>query len=140
MDALPDDEVRGRPSLCAFHAWALLLSGRPLQAAGTIIRLSTRFDAIPFFGKIDLMRIPEDWIGKQITFQLTGWIKGRQLLNFIRHGNLGRIKAGRIFLPNRHRNGGFGAAIHAGQEAWETVYGTELAHLEEVKRRLEREE
>jgi len=31
-DALPDELVRARPTLCVFHAWALLLAGRPLDA------------------------------------------------------------------------------------------------------------
>jgi LuxR family maltose regulon positive regulatory protein len=32
VEALPDELVRVRPSLCVFHAWVLLLSGRPLAA------------------------------------------------------------------------------------------------------------
>ena len=32
MEALPDDLVRARPSLCVLYAWVLLLSGRPLEA------------------------------------------------------------------------------------------------------------
>ncbi len=31
VDALPDDLVRVRPSLCLFHAWALLLGGHPMD-------------------------------------------------------------------------------------------------------------
>jgi len=31
VDHLPDEKVRARPSLCAYHAWALLLSGRPWE-------------------------------------------------------------------------------------------------------------
>jgi LuxR family maltose regulon positive regulatory protein len=31
VDALPDELVRARPTLCLFHAWALLLGGRPLE-------------------------------------------------------------------------------------------------------------
>lgn len=31
LDALPDELVRQRPSLCMFHAWMLLLTGRPLE-------------------------------------------------------------------------------------------------------------
>ncbi|OQY18768.1 MAG: hypothetical protein B6I34_10295 [Anaerolineaceae bacterium 4572_32.1] len=30
VDALPDELVRARPTLCLFHAWALLLGGRPI--------------------------------------------------------------------------------------------------------------
>ena len=32
VEALPDDLVRARPSLCVYHAWALFLIGGPLQA------------------------------------------------------------------------------------------------------------
>jgi len=32
VEALPDELVRARPSLCLFHAWALLLSGSSLDA------------------------------------------------------------------------------------------------------------
>jgi LuxR family maltose regulon positive regulatory protein len=32
VEALPDEQVRAHPSLCFFHAWALLLTGRPLEA------------------------------------------------------------------------------------------------------------
>jgi LuxR family transcriptional regulator, maltose regulon positive regulatory protein len=31
VDALPDELVRARPTLCLFHAWALLLGGRPIE-------------------------------------------------------------------------------------------------------------
>jgi LuxR family maltose regulon positive regulatory protein len=31
VEALPGAQVRARPSLCVYHAWALLFSGRPLQ-------------------------------------------------------------------------------------------------------------
>jgi LuxR family maltose regulon positive regulatory protein len=31
IEALPDELVRARPALCIFHAWALLLVGRPLD-------------------------------------------------------------------------------------------------------------
>jgi len=31
VEALPDEMVRIRPSLCIYHAWALLLAGRPLE-------------------------------------------------------------------------------------------------------------
>lgn len=31
VESLPDEMVRVRPSLCIYHAWALLLAGRPLQ-------------------------------------------------------------------------------------------------------------
>jgi len=32
VETLPDDSMRARPSLCLYHAWALLLSNRPLDA------------------------------------------------------------------------------------------------------------
>jgi LuxR family maltose regulon positive regulatory protein len=32
MDRLPEEQVRLRPSLCIYHAWALLLTGGPLEA------------------------------------------------------------------------------------------------------------
>ncbi len=32
VEKLPDDWVRARPSLCFFHAWALMMSGRSLDA------------------------------------------------------------------------------------------------------------
>jgi LuxR family maltose regulon positive regulatory protein len=33
VEALPDDVARARPLLCVYHAWALVLSGHPLDAA-----------------------------------------------------------------------------------------------------------
>jgi LuxR family maltose regulon positive regulatory protein len=33
VEALPNDVVRARPLLCVYHAWALVLSGHPLDAA-----------------------------------------------------------------------------------------------------------
>lgn len=38
-----------------------------------------------------------------------------------------------------HQNGGHGVAIHAGQKTWESLYGTELELLAQVRRLLERE-
>lgn len=32
--------------------------------------------------------------------------------------------------PNHHQNGGYGVALHSGQEAFETNFGTELELLE----------
>jgi len=32
VERLPDEHVRGRPSLCIYHAWALLLAGGPVEA------------------------------------------------------------------------------------------------------------
>lgn len=31
-----------------------------------------------------------------------------------------------------HTTGGYGVAIHAGQQAWEVRYGTEVEHLDQV--------
>jgi LuxR family maltose regulon positive regulatory protein len=38
VDALPDDMVRARPTLCLFHAWALLLGGRPIDLVESRLR------------------------------------------------------------------------------------------------------
>jgi hypothetical protein len=38
--------------------------------------------------------------------------------------------------PAHHRHGGPGVAFHAGKRTWESLYGTQRALLEEVKRRL----
>jgi hypothetical protein len=34
--------------------------------------------------------------------------------------------------PEHHQHGGHGVAIHAGQEAWERIYGTETDLLDQV--------
>ncbi|MBN2099874.1 MAG: hypothetical protein JW753_09810, partial [Dehalococcoidia bacterium] len=44
VEALPDDVVRCRPRLCAFNAWALLLSGRPLAAIEEHLRAAAESD------------------------------------------------------------------------------------------------
>jgi LuxR family maltose regulon positive regulatory protein len=44
VEALPDDIVRCRPRLCAFNAWALLLSGRPLAAIEANLRIAAESD------------------------------------------------------------------------------------------------
>jgi hypothetical protein len=36
--------------------------------------------------------------------------------------------------PRHHRIGGYGVAIHAGQEEWERLYGTEAQLLEQTRR------
>jgi LuxR family maltose regulon positive regulatory protein len=38
MKRLPDEEVRRRPTLCFFHAWGLLMSGRSLDAVDQRLR------------------------------------------------------------------------------------------------------
>lgn len=35
--------------------------------------------------------------------------------------------------PSHHRTGGYGIALHAGQKAWESQFGTELELLEKVR-------
>jgi hypothetical protein len=35
--------------------------------------------------------------------------------------------------PPHHRTGGHSVAIHAGQEAWEDIHGTELELLDQVR-------
>ena len=44
VDALPDDIVRARPHLCAFHAGALLWGGRPLEAVESRLREAAEGD------------------------------------------------------------------------------------------------
>lgn len=38
--------------------------------------------------------------------------------------------------PTHHRLGGYGVAIHAGQQEWESIHGTERELLAEVRSRL----
>ncbi len=38
MDLLPDELMRSRPSLCIYHAWALLLSGNPIERVQSRLR------------------------------------------------------------------------------------------------------
>ena len=38
--------------------------------------------------------------------------------------------------PTHHQHGGYGVAIHAGKKEWESLYGTELELLDQVKRSL----
>jgi len=38
VETLPDDIVRAHPRLCVYHAWALLLSGHPLETAEARLR------------------------------------------------------------------------------------------------------
>lgn len=38
--------------------------------------------------------------------------------------------------PDHHTDGGYGVALHAGQEYWEQLFGTELELLEQVNREL----
>ncbi len=45
VDALPDEAVRARPTLCVYQAWALLLAGRPLNAVESLLGEAARGDA-----------------------------------------------------------------------------------------------
>ena len=38
--------------------------------------------------------------------------------------------------PRHHRTGGYSVAIHAGQEIWESMYGTECDLLNQTKREM----
>jgi LuxR family maltose regulon positive regulatory protein len=44
VDALPDELVRARPTLCLFHAWALLLGGRPIDQVESRLQSVDRDD------------------------------------------------------------------------------------------------
>ena len=53
VDALPDELVRVRPSLCVFHAWSLLLSGRSLDAVESRLQDAARLGDV---GKVAPLR------------------------------------------------------------------------------------
>jgi LuxR family maltose regulon positive regulatory protein len=53
IEALPDEQVRARPSLCIFHAWGLLLSSRPLDAVEACLE---NLDADPMPGRVAALR------------------------------------------------------------------------------------
>lgn len=57
-------------------------------------------------------------------------------IHHIRTGQGMSQRAGNyLVLPlcaEHHQNGGYGVAIHAGQEAWEAMYGTEIELLDQV--------
>jgi LuxR family maltose regulon positive regulatory protein len=55
VEALPDDVIHGRPSLCLFHAWALLLTGRPLDVVEAHLQHMNR-DAGRIPGKVAALR------------------------------------------------------------------------------------
>jgi len=46
VDALPDELVRDRPSLCLFQAWALLMSGRPLESIESRLQDAARSEPV----------------------------------------------------------------------------------------------
>ena len=58
-------------------------------------------------------------------------------IHHIRTGQGMSQRAGpRDVLPlcgDHHQNGGYGVAIHAGQEEWERLHGTELELVEQVR-------
>ena len=45
VEALPDDIVRSRPRICVYQAWALLLTGHPLETAEARLQDATEADA-----------------------------------------------------------------------------------------------
>jgi LuxR family maltose regulon positive regulatory protein len=55
MEALPDGEVRARPSVCALYAWVLLLSGRPLEAVESRLQDVDR-ESEPVSGRVTAVR------------------------------------------------------------------------------------
>jgi LuxR family maltose regulon positive regulatory protein len=44
VDSLPDELVRTRPSLCVFHAWAMLLHGRPANQVESRLQDALSYD------------------------------------------------------------------------------------------------
>lgn len=53
IEQLPEERMRERPLLCAYHAWCLLLSGQPLEAVEARLRYVEQFEpalAMPFRG------------------------------------------------------------------------------------------
>jgi LuxR family maltose regulon positive regulatory protein len=55
VEALPDEAVRERPSLCVFHAWTLLMTGGPLEAAESRLERAERnADRVP--GRVVALR------------------------------------------------------------------------------------
>jgi hypothetical protein len=42
--------------------------------------------------------------------------------------------------PEHHRIGGYGTAFHAGARAWQEAHGSELEHLEMVRKMTEKSE
>lgn len=57
-------------------------------------------------------------------------------LHHIREGQGMGQRAGNYLVlplcPDHHQDGGHGVAIHAGQQTWERMYGTELELLDQV--------
>jgi LuxR family maltose regulon positive regulatory protein len=52
LDALPDQCVQARPSLCIFQAWALLLAGRPVDAVEARLQDAAHSEAAAKTGPI----------------------------------------------------------------------------------------
>jgi LuxR family maltose regulon positive regulatory protein len=55
VEALPDREVRAKPSLSVFHAWALLLTGRPLDTVEYRLQDIDTAD-VPTSGRVAALR------------------------------------------------------------------------------------
>ncbi|MDY7041609.1 MAG: LuxR C-terminal-related transcriptional regulator, partial [Chloroflexota bacterium] len=55
VDALPDELVRARPSLCVFHAWMLLMCGQPLKVVESRLRDAERGGEL-VAGKVTALR------------------------------------------------------------------------------------
>lgn len=57
-------------------------------------------------------------------------------LHHVREGQGGSQRAGNYLViplcPTHHQTGGYGVALHAGQEAWERMYGTEMDLLNQT--------
>ncbi|GAB4543486.1 MAG: LuxR C-terminal-related transcriptional regulator [Anaerolineae bacterium] len=57
LEALPHDIVRAHPRLCVYHAWTLLLSGHPLEAAEASLQDAEKADATgSLAGEITMFR------------------------------------------------------------------------------------
>jgi len=55
VEALPDELVRARPTLCLFHAWALLMGGHPPDAVESRLQ-DVEGDTDLISGKVDTLR------------------------------------------------------------------------------------
>jgi len=56
VERLPDDLVRARPSLCALHAWASMLAGRPLRTLEPLLLRAEPSTAAPIQALLALIR------------------------------------------------------------------------------------
>ena len=66
----------------------------------------------------------------------TGWGESPAEIHHIRNGQGMSQRANNYetipLCPAHHRTGGYGIALHAGQEAWEAAWGTERELLEQT--------